>query len=68
MMVRTGLLSRTRPLGKAHLDDLEAPMSPAVPPAAHTSGVLYVHSCPSAVVPHVEWAVAAELGVRAALP
>ena len=33
-----------------------------------TSGVLYVHSCPAALVPHVEWAVAAELGARSALP
>ena len=33
-----------------------------------TSGVLYVHSCPPALVPHVEWAVAAELGVRTSLP
>jgi len=32
-----------------------------------SSGVLYVHSCPPAIVPHVEWAVAAELGVRASL-
>ncbi len=33
----------------------------------HSSGVLYIHSCPAALVPHVEWAVAAELGVRASL-
>lgn len=32
-----------------------------------TSGVLFIHSCPAALVPHVEWAVAAELGVRASL-
>ena len=32
-----------------------------------SSGVLYVHSCPPALVPHVEWAVAGELGVRASL-
>ena len=32
-----------------------------------SSGVLYVHSCPPALVPHVEWAVASELGVRASL-
>ena len=32
-----------------------------------SSGVLYVHSCPPAIVPHVELAVAAELGVRASL-
>ena len=26
-----------------------------------SAGVLYVHSCPPALCPHVEWAVAAEL-------
>ncbi|MGH3545193.1 MAG: DUF3145 domain-containing protein [Mycobacteriales bacterium] len=30
-------------------------------------GVLYVHSCPAAVTPHVEWAVARVLGVPARL-
>jgi hypothetical protein len=28
-----------------------------------SAGVLYVHSCPPALCPHVEWAVAAELGL-----
>ena len=32
-----------------------------------TSGVLFVHSCPPALCPHVEWAVAAELGARVSL-
>ena len=32
-----------------------------------TAGVLYIHSCPPAMCPHVEWAVAAELGTRARL-
>ena len=32
-----------------------------------TSGVLFVHSCPPALCPHVEWAVAAELGVRVSM-
>lgn len=32
-----------------------------------SSGVLYVHSCPPALCPHIEWAVSAELGVRASL-
>jgi hypothetical protein len=27
-----------------------------------SAGVLYVHSCPPALCPHVEWAVSAELG------
>ena len=30
-----------------------------------SAGVLYVHSAPPALCPHVEWAVAAELGTRA---
>lgn len=30
-----------------------------------SAGVLYIHSCPPALCPHVEWAVAAELGARA---
>ncbi|MGH3622714.1 MAG: DUF3145 domain-containing protein [Sciscionella sp.] len=32
-----------------------------------TSGVVYVHSSPSAVCPHVEWAVSGTLGIRADL-
>ncbi len=32
-----------------------------------TAGVLYVHSSPPAICPHVEWAVAGELGVRVSL-
>ncbi|MFB9909135.1 DUF3145 domain-containing protein [Allokutzneria oryzae] len=32
-----------------------------------TSGVVYVHSSPSAVCPHVEWAISGTLGVRADL-
>ena len=32
-----------------------------------TTGVLFVHSCPPALCPHVEWAVASVLGVRASL-
>ncbi len=30
-----------------------------------SAGVLYVHSCPPVLCPHVEWAVAGELGTRA---
>ena len=30
-----------------------------------SAGVLYVHSCPPVLCPHVEWAVTAELGARA---
>lgn len=32
-----------------------------------SAGVLYVHSCPPALCPHVEWAVASELGTRVSL-
>lgn len=32
-----------------------------------SAGVLYIHSAPPALCPHVEWAVAAELGTRARL-
>lgn len=32
-----------------------------------TQGVLYVHSAPAALCPHIEWAVGAELGARVAL-
>ncbi len=32
-----------------------------------TRGVLYVHSCPPAVCPHVEWALAGVLGTRVSL-
>lgn len=42
-------------LGKAYLKHREVDV-----PA---QGVLYVHSCPAAVCPHVEWAVARVLGV-----
>lgn len=30
--------------------------------AAFATGVLFVHSCPRALVPHVEWALAREIG------
>jgi hypothetical protein len=33
-----------------------------------TGGVLYVHSAPAALCPHVEWAVAGVLGQRVSLP
>lgn len=32
-----------------------------------TSGVVYVHSSPSAVCPHVEWAISGALGTRTGL-
>ncbi|MDA3629521.1 DUF3145 domain-containing protein [Saccharopolyspora oryzae] len=33
----------------------------------HTAGVVYVHSSPSAVCPHVEWAISGALGIRTEL-
>jgi hypothetical protein len=45
----------SRPLGKAIHDTTEVMVS--------ARGVLFVHSCPPAVRPHVEWAVAGVLGV-----
>ncbi|MGX7826969.1 DUF3145 domain-containing protein [Actinokineospora sp. 24-640] len=33
----------------------------------NTRGVVYVHSSPTAVCPHVEWAISGTLGVRAEL-
>ena len=35
---------------------------------SHTRGVLYVHSAPPALCPHVEWAVAGVIGVPVNLP
>jgi hypothetical protein len=36
-------------------------------PDGRTTGTIYVHSSPSAVCPHVEWAISGTLGVPAAL-
>ncbi|MCW2495727.1 DUF3145 family protein [Jatrophihabitans sp.] len=30
--------------------------------SSHTRGVVFMHCCPSAVAPHVEWALAGEIG------
>ena len=57
---RTGSLLLVRPLGKAHLaSSKEAPVA--------TRGVVYVHSAPPALCPHVEWAIGGVLGVRVTL-
>jgi hypothetical protein len=50
----------SRPLGKAFLDKTEVKVSAQ---GSLARGVLFVHSCPPAVRPHVEWAVASVLGV-----
>jgi len=50
----------TRPLGKAHLaTSKEDPVT--------TRGVVYIHAAPSALCPHVEWAVGGVLGIRVTL-
>lgn len=62
-MVREWQLQRLRELwvasevvGEGAPRRLEAPVT--------ARGVLYVHSCPPALCPHVTWAVAREFGVR----
>lgn len=47
------------PLGKAKLEPEEVPVSSR----AVTRGVLYVHSAPSALCPHVEWAAGGVFGL-----
>jgi Protein of unknown function (DUF3145) len=50
-------------LGKTHLKSVEEGyMSSAI-----TRGVLFVHSAPSALCPHVEWAAGGVLGLRLSL-
>ena len=44
---------------------MTARMQPARRPG--TRGVLYVHSAPSALCPHIEWAVGGVLGVAVSL-
>lgn len=46
---------QARPVGKPFLDMTEVAVS--------ARGVLFVHSCPPALRPHVEWAVAGVFGV-----
>src|SRR5687768_16445282 len=50
---------RPRPLGKASLERGGEPVA--------TRGVLFVHAAPSALCPHVEWAVAGVLGVHVSM-
>jgi hypothetical protein len=50
-------------LGKTHLEEVEeVQMAGAI-----TRGVLYVHSAPRALCPHIEWAAGGVLGVRLGL-
>ena len=52
-------------LGKAHLapEMKEVTVTARTATRAATRGVLYVHSAPSALCPHIEWAVSGVLGV-----
>ena len=54
---------RTRSLGKTHLD----PVKEVQMAGATTRGVLFVHSAPRALCPHVEWAAGGVLDVRLSL-
>src|SRR3954453_81209 len=45
----------SRPVGKPFLETMEVGVA--------ARGVLFVHSCPPALRPHVEWAVAGVFGV-----
>src|SRR3712207_7867635 len=49
----------TRSLGKAYLDagsEQEGTVTTRTRSGASTRGVIYVHSAPSALCPHIEWA------------
>ena len=57
-----------RPLGKAYLapemEEVTVTARTATrPEGSGTRGILYVHSAPSALCPHIEWAVGGVLGV-----
>ncbi len=41
---------------------MSSPTTSAQPETSFATGVLFVHSCPRALVPHVEWALAREIG------
>lgn len=58
-----------RPLGKAYLapEMKEVTVTASTATRAATRGVLYVHSAPSALCPHIEWAVSGVLGVPVSL-
>src|SRR5690349_7592565 len=58
-----------RPLGKAHLapEMKEDPVTASTATRTATRGVLYAHSAPSALCPHIEWAVSGVLGMPVSL-
>ena len=41
---------------------MSSPTASARIESSFATGVLFVHSCPKALVPHVEWALAREVG------
>ena len=51
----------SRPLGKTNL---ETTRRRSIVNGAYTRGVLFVHSAPRALCPHIEWAAAEVLGAR----
>jgi hypothetical protein len=59
---RSDTRTMPRPLGKAHLVT-----SGRSTVTVATRGVVFVHSAPPALCPHVEWALAGQLGVRVSL-
>jgi Protein of unknown function (DUF3145) len=56
----TAVVLATRPLGKAHL-------ATSKEDTVTTRGVVYIHAAPSALCPHVEWAIGGVLGIRISL-
>jgi hypothetical protein len=42
-------------------------MDPQSPPTAPLRGVVFIHSCPRALISHVEWALASSLGAASRL-
>src|SRR6201747_2355910 len=65
---RTKLAGFTRSLGKTSLvEPKELKMRATNQFADATTGVVYIHSSPAAVCPHVEWALSSTLDSRANL-
>ena len=58
-----------RPLGKAYLtpEMKEVTVTARTATRTATRGVLYVHSAPSALCPHIEWGISGVLGVPVSL-
>lgn len=59
-----GNLREVSALGKAIRANEEVAMACAVSPDMGARGVVFIHSCPRALIAHVEWAVARCLGVE----